>query len=628
MEILCTGITVTPKCDTNSGAGSQNRGRDLGWEPGQVLRGKVLAQVADNTYIVNLDGKDVIVNSPYALVKNQVVAMEVQGQRDGQYMVKLLQSGAVGEDVAIKGIIEQLGMEDTGINQALIKGFLAQELPLQPKLLQQAVRMLQILGRNSPENIETVLQALKWGIPPKPRVLEVMQAFMTGLRETERGSESQVARLVQQLSEVLEGTPEGSELRGEKSVISVPPESASSLPLSKEGTALYRQVKDRLQGMILKPEEGKEKVIQQLRNLLTMQIPRPGQQGGEARAEIIVEGITGGFKEIIPDQGKTMFSAVDGAFRKLVQENTTAPGTATRMAADLEGFTEIALNKAKMISTPVDKNILPALQENSTPPGTMASVISNQENEMLSGISNTMQSVAKTPGKLPDGQNSDPLPNKFTDGQSAETVMSNKEAASEVHGKRFRAFGDFLETFSRLLQEVREAVKDAGFMQKGQRIVQEGAMIERQMAGHQIFQSLEQDSNQQNYLYFNLPFIKSGETETWGQLRIMKDTNGKKGIDPKRFSSAILLHTENLGPLLLDIKVWNREVSASGKVTEDWVAQILKKAWPKLQGSFEAMGYRLTPCEWKVGPFEENLQPCENAPQKTGWELRFLDITV
>lgn len=614
MEILWTGITITPKRDITSGAVSPVEVKDLGWRPGQILQGVVLMQLMDDIYLVRLDGKDVVAQSPYTLVEDQTVAMEVQGQKDGQYMVRLLRSGAAEEGGVIKSLIGQLGVEDTPLNRVLIQGFLAKELPLKPELLQQAARILQILGKNTPEDVEPVLLALKWGVPLKPRLLEVIHAFMTGLKEAERGSESQLAHLARQLSGLWEGIPEGSRPRGDGG-IPVRPESVPSLPLSKEGTVLFQRVKDLLQAMVLKPEEGKEKVVEQLRSLLASQLPKSGQNSGEVRADVIVEGAKGSFVEMLPDQAKAV-SAKDGEFfREASQDHGSASGALARGPGNLKSFTGVPTDKPATVSPPVNGVLTQAIPENLPAPETMVRVTGNLENATVFEM-------------LKDGQHSGEPPGRPEDGQNPGTAVAGKEVTPEVQGKRLRAFSDLLETFSRLIQEVREAMKEAGHLPKGQPIVREGSMIESQMAGHQIFQSLESESHQQDYLYFNLPFIKNGETETWGQLRIMKDAGGKKTIDPRRFSSAILLHTVNLGPLLLEIKVWNKDVTANGKVTEDWVAQMLKKAWPKLQEAFEAMGYRLQQCQWKVGPFEENLQPRESKPQKVERGLRFLDTTV
>lgn len=561
MEVLRPGLIVTPDCNTINDPVARAAVKDPGWQPGQFLQGTVLSQVSGDIFIVNLDGKDVLVQSPYLLVKDQAVAVEVQDRIDGRYIVRLLYSGTPGEDDVINSLTRQLGLEDTPLNRALIRGFLAQELPLRPELLNQAAQMLQMLGGNSPENIDTVLLLLKWGVPPKPRVLEVMQAFITGFKEAERGSESQLAGLMRQLAGMWEELPAEGQSQGAGNLPPGRPESFPSLPVSKEGTALFGQVKDMLQAIVVKPEDGAEKVAGQLRSLLSVQLPGSVQKGGEEA------------------------SPAGGAVPPAIQEGP-APGTVT---------------------IPLKGDRIPGA---------------------VSGMPAALSGSDDAADGLGDARKSAESTNRLNDGQSPDTAVSGRENAAGVQGKRLRAFGELLGKYGSLLREVREAAKEAGSLPRGQSFVQEGAVIERQMAGHQIFQSLERESHQENYLFFNLPFIQNGETETWGQLRIIKDPGGKKAIDPKHFSTSILLHTENLGTLLVELKVRNKYVAADGKVTEDWVARMLKKAWPDLQGSFEAMGYHLQPCGWKVDPFEANLQPGEPNKQRKSSEFRFLDVTV
>ena len=572
MEISLTGMTVTPGNTISSGPGLMSGGIDFGWQPGQVFGGIVLERVAENTYVIRVDGKDVLAVAPYVLVKDQAITMEVQGKNNSKYMVRLLDFSLTGEGDVLKSIISQLGMEDNPLNRSLIQGFLAQELPLKPELLQQAARTLQVSGRNSPEDVAPILLAQKWGIPPNPRVLEAIQAFLSGLKETEMGSESQLARLTQELAGFLDGIQEESQSPGEELPHPFRQEGVPPFTLSKEGTVLFQQVKDMLRAMILKPQEGAEKVTEQLRNLLGFQLPKSLQNGAEARSELTPEGLKA-FAETVPGKAITIPP----------QRGATSP---------------------------------PVSQEDSPAPVTIKSALQDARSFDINS------------GNYKSGQNVDGLPDRAANGQASGTGAVRNEIAAESHGKSFRAFGELLEKLGQLLQEVRVAVKETGLYQKGQHIVHQGAEIERQMAGHQIFQSIQRDNCQQDYLYFNLPFINNGEKETWGQLRILKNTDGKKMIDPKRFSTVILLNTENLGPLLLEIRVWNKDVTANGKVTEDWVAQVLKKAWPKLQAPFEAMGYRLRQCQWDVGSFEENLRPSEVDPPKTRSAFRFLDTRV
>lgn len=562
VEVSWPGLTVLPGYNANSAAGDRAAGKDPGWRPGQILQGTVLNQAAGDLFIVNLDGRDVLVQSPCLLIKDQAVAVEVHGREGGRYMVRLLNYGTPGEDDAIRSLVRQLGIEDIPLNHSLIRGFLARELPLKPGLLNQAARMLHMLGGNLPENIDTVLLLLKWGVPPKPGVLEVMRAFITGLGAAERGSESQLAGLMRRLAGIWEESPAEGRPQGTGNPAPGRPESFPSLPVSIGGTDLFGQIKEQLQAIIVKPEEGAEKVAAQLRSLLAVQLPRSVQPGGE-----------------------------------LLSPGGAAP---------------------------------PAIQEELAPAPAAAAIPS--KDGLNPGAASGMPAVLPGSGDAADGledaRKSAESPRGMSDGQNPGTAVSGREIVAEVHVKRLRVFGELLGKFGSLLREVGEAAKEAGGLPGGRSIVQEGTAIERQMAGHQIFQGLEQKSHQESYLYFNLPFIQNGDTETWGQLRIMKGHGGRKLIDPKNFSTAILLHMANLGTLFMELKIRNKYVAANGKVTEDWVANILKNSWPDLQGSFEAMGYHLRPCDWKVGPFEANLRPGEADKQRTSSGLRFLDVTV
>lgn len=463
-SVITPGGMIT--CTTGPLTGS----KDLGWRTGQVLRGMVTGNVAAGTYLITVNGRDVVARSPYALFKDQTIVMEVRGRDGDQYLVRLLHS--LEDSEGIKGLLTQLGLKDTPLMRALITGFLAKQLPLKQELLQRAVLMLEIMEGNSLEEVEIVLQVLNMDRPPAPRVLEALQAFIVGEKETLKGNESKLLPFIRRLADLLEYL------------------TASQ---RQNASLLYRQLTEMIASMVLRPEEGTERVLAQLQSLLRAQLPVSGRKEGTVGHDRLINGIKGDLGEV-----------------GLEQQN------------------------------------------------------------------------------------------------------------------KVQAFSGLLERFSRLLREFREGVQEAGSMPEGQRIVREGEILERQMAGHQLFQSLKQE----DCLYFNLPFINNGETETWGQLRIMKDTGSQKIINPQRFSMTILLNTENLGPLLMQIKVCNKEVQASGKVREERVARLLKMAWPGLQEAFAAMGYHLQQCRWQVGTFADKLQPVITGPSGEGLQLRYLDRLV
>jgi len=493
MDTALTGPGGEIKIAPVSGLELHGSLNHLGWQPGQVIRGRVLAQLAENTYVFEVNGKKVVAQSPYALAGDQVFTLAVQGERDGQYMVRLLSSDLARNGGAAADVFAQAGISDTPLNRVLIRWLLAQKMPIKPELLQDAAHMLQILGDNSPESLGAVLLALKLNAPRVQRLLEVLRTFAGGLNETERGSLRQLNRFLQKLAGWMERGKGG--LDG---MVLLQPGSVPGLPLSREGISLCRQMNSLMQSMVLKPEENEGSVLGQLRELLTAQLPRLKS------AEI---------------------SAQPGRGRNPEME---APGNGVHVA----------------------------------------------------------------------------------------------------RGDKVPAFSEFLEKFSQLLQELREAAKAAGSSREGQRMVTEGEKLERQMAGCQIVQSFMQEGQNQDDLYFSLPFIQTAAGETWGQLRITRDAAAKKPGELSRFKVDIFLRTKNLGPLLLGITVLNKDVLASGKATEEQAVRRIREAWPRLQDTFAAMGYRLMIGEWAVGPFEGNLQTRVIIPPEETLDLRFLDTRV
>lgn len=534
--------------------------KDLGWQEGEVRQGVVTGRLSENSYSIRVDGKDLIMQSPYFLPTGSNIAMEMQGQQEGQYLVKLLTSNTPGQEDLLKNLLDQLFIKDTPLNRNLTLGFLVQELPIKPELLQQAERFIQRLGGDSPENIEKALLSLKMGIPPESRVIEALQSFLAGSKDYKQGSESQLAFFLPKLREFLNG------------YLGTIQQQTPGAGIT--GSHLFQQVQETLQSIILKPEEGSIKLAEQLKIMLGCQLPKGVRSEAGINSSLTVVGL----------------------------ENDTPVENLTRV-------NNLPVQAAQVSTGEVFNNNLP---ETNKPMGTGGNPAVSQSTVVKDLPVDVLPSGDKVAGQARE---------------NAVTGVNQKEIDIEVPVK-FREFGRLLEGLSRLLQEVREAVKEAGSPPQAQRLVQEGAIIERQMAGHQIFQSLDKADDQQNYLYFNLPFIQNGDSESWGQLRIIKDGGTKKVIDPSHFSMALMLNTVNMGPLLVELKVRNKEVIAGGKVTEDWVAGLFKSAWPKLQDSFSAMGYNLHPCFWQVGSFSEGLEPKGLNQTKSDGKLRMLDITV
>ncbi|RYD05774.1 hypothetical protein N752_07730 [Desulforamulus aquiferis] len=204
--------------------------------------------------------------------------------------------------------------------------------------------------------------------------------------------------------------------------------------------------------------------------------------------------------------------------------------------------------------------------------------------------------------------------------------LQNNQKQSRLTFKH-RNSVNILELFSKLLENLRESARGASESSPARQLTQEGTLIERQIAGHQIFQMLNK-AEQQDYLYFNLPFIKQDETETWGQLKIIKDNSEQKTIDLNHFSMSLMLNTLSFGPVLLELKVRNKDIMAGGKVTKEWVSDLFKASWTKLQKTFEKMGYNLHLCSWKVDSFMVDLQPKGLMNDNSEGYLQSVDVTV
>ena len=550
---------------------------DPEWKAGEVIEGMILEKLAENAYLLKAGGREVTILSLYELAVNQAVSMEIQSRQDGRYTVKLLNARPDREDGNIKELIDKSGLGDTPANRALIRGILARGIPPGSETLEQAQNMLKILGGSFPENVETALLALKLGLPPQPRLLEVLQAFISGLRETERGGESRLSRLIRQLGALLYGaTAENTAGRGDGNDAPAVPGAVQnpSLSLSAKGMELYRQVKDLLEAIILKPEDGREKLAEQLRGLLASQLPSCVKKNGSP------------------------------APTPMPENTALSPG---------EHATPVTLPSKGNPS----REIQPDSPQTGSPPAA-----DTGKRPAIPGLKPSAGEKQEQGFHLEGGENPD---------MPADRQVSPEKggwAGTGTQETRFRSFSNLLEKFSRLLAELQDKAKDTGFPPAGREILIKGEVLEKQMAGRQIFLSASGENSRQEYLYFNIPFISYGEMETWGQLRILKNSGGKKMIDPKRFGLAILLNTANMGPVAMEINVVNRDVTASVKVAEDWVARVFDEAWPKLQESFKEMGYNLHQCRCKVGAIRAGLQAGDLPLLEEAGGGRLLDITV
>ncbi len=709
MNINWTGITIKSDSGINTYAGLKTAGTDLNLQPGQVCQGKVLGQAGENLYVVQVDGKNTLIQSPYRMEANSTITFQVEGQKDGQYMVRLYH-GQEGQDVLIQNILKQLNLKDSPLLRELIKGFVAQELPLKPELLKQAERLAQKLGGNTPENIHIAILSLKTGITEQSGVMDALRLYFSGLGKTARGSEYQLSALLEKLGDVLavkgESAPAGT-VSGTATATQVVSKPVSLTP---EGTHIFNQLRDMLQSVVLKPGEGAETVAAQIKNLISAQLPRFSAGGTQTVFsgvdEIIHQtgiedtplnrAIVQGFlsreiplkAELLllaenmvqllgpnkPENIDTVLTLLQkspapesagntGALNSFSQGSEPAAVELTlKLSAFMQNLSGLLDSPGETVPRQTSGN-LPGIQlspegddlfrqlfnyfQAAARPGNVAPGRGNEVADILTAVkllADALENRVPAPEGEKDilsaapaqNQAAGTVPRPGASGNSGDInpstqALSGKEYLLDTALLKNRGFSELLEGFSQLLQEVRKAAQEAGNPPQLQRLLQEGAMIERQMAGHQIYQSFVREYNQQNYLYFNIPFVQNGETEKWGQLRIIREGDRSKTIDPKNFGVALFLNTDNLGTLLVELKVREKDVTAGGRVTDDWVAGLLTGAWPQLQEAMAAAGYRLQPCRWRVGPVNENLRPVFTEQSKTAhpsFKLQSLNVTI
>ncbi len=418
--------------------------RQLTWEVGQVLQGRVLGRLETGYYILELEGREILARSPFFLSPGDLVSLQVRERQGSLYMVKLLSRTGLTPDLIYGELLTRLGLKDTPLHRSLVQKFINRRLPLQRELLEQAKQALVLLGSEDEESIEVVLQALKLEAWPRAGALKSLQEFMLVAKDPEQAGMTRLARFIPLLAGLIDG------LAGER---------------GEEARLLYQELRALVASLVLKPEEGEVKVAAQLRNLLSSQLPAgDGVNGLVARLDYLLQAL---------------------------QDGTRETGRETDV---------------KLLAT--------------------------------------------------------------------------------------------------------------------------GKEIARQLAGQLICQSCSRENEFQGYLYFTLPLWKNSDVTTWGQLVIKKERNGNNPINRQNLNMTILLNTKNLGCLLLELSIWQREVRVQGRVEKEWVGRLINESWPALQGTFARLGYHLHDYKWQAGIVARCLVPWEMASGENSPRIGFLDKRV
>ncbi len=585
MEMKPMNITSNKVPDMINKPTENGEAEKLSWPKGEVRQAIILEQLSESRYLARVGGKEICIQCLDSLPLNTKVDLELQGNQEDIFLVKPVISDtleAVDQEELMKRLLTQLQMKDTPLHRNLIQGFLNQEIPLKSLSLQLAEKIVQKLGGDTPENIEKALLGVKLGIPPEPLLLNAVHAFLSDITSFQQGNEAKLQLFINKLVAILAeaGRAEPGQTSG--SVSEARPLSAL---LSKEGYELLQKIQEYLKNISLEPGQGLTKTAEQLKNLLSSQLTGLAYETGMKSSN----------NSNAPNTNVANINVASPSPVNLFEANTTS---LTNKVTGEAGSQSLTINSKESVMTVSDELITSDVGQLRKTTGEEST---KQVLKELTSLADPKQSLTQTTGldqRVPDSK------------------FNHRDAAT------------LLQIFSKLIENIKQAAKETGESVQVKNLVQEGTALEKQLVGQQVFQTLNKTEGQQNVLYFNLPFIKQEDGQTWGQLKIIKDNSQRQDIDPKHLSMALLLNTLSMGPLLLELKVRNKEIIAGGKVTEEWVANSLRTAWPKLQDSFVKMGYQLHTCAWQVGSFTTNLLPTGLKKDDTDCSLQTVDITI
>jgi len=221
---------------------------------GQILAARVLEILEGNQAVIMLDGEKILAETQIPLIKGQEIFLEVAGRLQGQIKLKVIPGPVQGDLPAVPEQVvrslAQAGLPADEFHLNLVKELLEHNLPATPANLRQVLDVLQNLGSREPVLMQEVIKLLVGEIPVTP------QGAIISLLGQDHGS-TLLPSVYQMLKELKKGFAQviryGLEL---------PPKPASAGPAGQ--TLDY----GRLEDLLLKPDSGREQVLNQLTRLL------------------------------------------------------------------------------------------------------------------------------------------------------------------------------------------------------------------------------------------------------------------------------------------------------------------------------------------------------------------------
>ncbi|ABZ84749.1 hypothetical protein HM1_2193 [Heliomicrobium modesticaldum Ice1] len=214
--------------------------------------------------------------------------------------------------------------------------------------------------------------------------------------------------------------------------------------------------------------------------------------------------------------------------------------------------------------------------------------------------------------------------NIATDRPAAERVSGEKAAQGMAEGTARDRTIALAQQIARAVREVESFFTSRGV--DAADLISRGVAIEERLAGHQVLQGLDKGIQGDNdYLSFTIPYRLAGGKEGYGQLRVYKDGKNRT-LDPENVRLALVLDTEHLGFISIELAVRRKEVQSRVTVVDPAVMKAGQVAWPELQQALAEQGFHLGGANWRVGP-PADLRPAPaEAPMSS--ELGRLNIRI
>ena len=171
--------------------------RGITFNYGEILKGQV-SEIKDNGLIsIFIKGKLIEAATEVMVNKGQQLFLMVDDVKDGKVLLKVLTPELLSkiENTNIAANLRDIGVTADNDNLAMAKKLIQHNLPVTPDMLKNMARAVNLLGANTPRNLEIVGLAMAKQLPLNNAALQSLAQFVEG--------KSDLASLLRQLTTLI-----------------------------------------------------------------------------------------------------------------------------------------------------------------------------------------------------------------------------------------------------------------------------------------------------------------------------------------------------------------------------------------------------------------------------------------